>query len=71
MNAKKAAEKRYTETLRAFGLSEAFVSSKAPACERDCTLWGRSVVHTPLTHRSAFTCGVNHASPYTHTHTQF
>ncbi|MCI4393921.1 hypothetical protein PGIGA_G00162980 [Pangasianodon gigas] len=51
MNAKKAAEKRYTEALRAFGLNEAFVNSKAPTSEHDYTLSVRSVIHTPLTHR--------------------
>lgn len=52
MNAMQAAEKRYSEALRAFGLSEAFVNSKAPVGETDCALTGRSLIHTPLTRRS-------------------
>ncbi|KAK3530095.1 hypothetical protein QTP86_014162 [Hemibagrus guttatus] len=51
MNAKKAAEKCYTDVLRTFGLSEAFINSKAPTIDQDYTLSGHSVSHTPLTHR--------------------
>ncbi|XP_027034782.2 protein FAM161A isoform X2 [Tachysurus fulvidraco] len=51
MNAKKVAEKCYTDVLRAFGLSEAFVISKGPTSEHDYTLSGRSVIHSPLTNR--------------------
>lgn len=69
MNAKKATEKRYTEALSTFGLSKAFVNSKAPAGELDYVLSGRSMIHTPLTHRSAITQGVNYSAPITHTHT--
>ncbi|KAI5625916.1 protein FAM161A isoform X1 [Silurus asotus] len=57
MNAKRAAEKCYSEALRAFGLDQAFIKRNALASNHGCTFSGGSDIQSPHTHRKDKTAG--------------